>query len=90
MKRRLALAATAYFQVLAVAANTVFLAKADLLGVAFAAFTIQWLWTANVRRINVATFADRLTYCIAGTAGSITGMYVPSYIAFFFHLINSR
>jgi len=75
-KDHIRLMATAYFQILFVAINTTFIAKGLPLGVAFATYSIQYLWTINVKKVVFAKEFDRHLYSISGTAGALTGYYL--------------
>ena len=65
---------TGFMQVYFVAINTVFLARENFLGVAFASFAISWLWTVNVKRAAFGTNTDRMVYSLGAMAGALSGL----------------
>lgn len=75
-KDRLLLLATAYFQVLFVGANTVFLASGKFEHSLITGFLISLLWTLNVKRVAFGGWTDRLIYATGAGFGTVSGMTI--------------
>lgn len=71
---------TAFLQVLFVSANTYFLSQVNWIGVAICGYSISWLWTSNVRKVNVATRKERIVYSIGAMLGGLTGLFLATWI----------
>lgn len=80
MRNRLKLFTTAFLQVFLVSANTWFISRMFWVGIAAAGFGISYLWTVNVRSVNIATKTDRLIYSTGAMLGGLCGVYFSSLI----------
>ena len=67
---------TAYLQVLLVSANTYFISRVSWIGIAICSFGISYVWTMNVKRISVSSFADRMAYASGAMLGGLTGVLI--------------
>lgn len=65
---------TAFLHVFLVSINTIFLSRMYYPGVAVAGFFISYLWVGNVKKVNVASRAERITYSTGAMIGGLTGM----------------
>lgn len=65
---------TAFLHVFMISVNTIFLARTFYPGVAVAGFMISYLWVGNVKKVTVATRAERLIYSTGAMLGGLTGM----------------
>lgn len=65
---------TAFLQVFLVSINTIFLSRTYYPGVAVAGFFITYIWVGNVKKVNVATRAERIIYSTGAMLGGLTGM----------------
>ncbi len=73
MKTRALLFLTAFIQISLVAANTVFLAKANIPGMIVSSFGINWMWTHNVKKTAFSDETDRVIYAVGATCGCLFG-----------------
>lgn len=71
---------TAFGQVFLVSANTFFISKLFLPGIAIAGFGISWLWTGNVKRVTFGGTRDRLIYSAGAMIGGIFGVLASKMI----------
>jgi len=71
---------TAFVQVYFVSVNTYFIAKEIYLGVIFAAFMINIIWSFNIKRMAFGSLIDRMTYAVGATIGSVAGLWSSSFI----------
>jgi len=78
-KNRFALFACGFVQVFFVAINTVFLAKAFILGVLIASFMISIVWSFNVKKIAFGNRLDRFVYASGASIGSVAGLLLSLY-----------
>lgn len=60
-------------QIFCVAANTVFLQQDLLPAIALSSYAISYLWTRNVKRMALATEADRHVYSVSCMGGALGG-----------------
>lgn len=67
---------TAYFQVLFVSLNTIFLAEKNPTMVLLCAFLISLMWTNNVKKIAFGNEMDKVIYAIGASLGSVSGLYL--------------
>lgn len=65
---------TAFLQVFLVSVNTIFLSRMFYPGVAIAGFAISYLWVGNVKKVTIATRAERIIYSTGAMLGGLTGM----------------
>ena len=72
---------TAFLQVFLVSINTIFLSRMYFPGVAVAGFAISYLWVGNVKKIHVATRAERIIYSTGAMLGGLTGMMTVQIIS---------
>lgn len=72
----LSLFITAFFQIMFVAMNTIFIANTNLIGVIISSFIISMIWTLNVKKAVFGTLYDRISYALGATFGSVLGMYI--------------
>jgi hypothetical protein len=79
-KARLLLAASAYAQVVFVAANTVFIAHYQLLPNLLTGFLISLVWTLNVKRVAFGDWPDRLIYATGAALGSVSGTIAAGWL----------
>ena len=66
---------TAFLQVFLISINTIFLSRNFMPGVAVAGFLISYLWVGNVKKVTIATRAERLVYSTGAMIGGLTGLY---------------
>jgi hypothetical protein len=72
---------TAFLQVFLVSINTIFLSRTFYPGVAIAGFAISYLWVGNVKKIHIATKAERIIYSTGAMLGGLTGMIVVQQVS---------
>lgn len=77
---RVNLAATAFVQVIFVAANTVFISAHQLLPNFITGFLISLVWTFNVKRVAFGDLTDRWFYATGAAFGSVSGTVVAGWI----------
>lgn len=73
MKEKSKLFTTAFLQVCCVAMNVVFIANGVWIPMLLTGFTISWLWCSNVKKIAIATVADKITYATGAMCGTGVG-----------------
>ena len=66
---------TGFTQVFFVAANTYLITQRLYVGIFFAAFTISYIWSYNVKKISIGDMKERIMYCFGAAIGSISGVY---------------
>lgn len=71
---------TGFIQVFFVGVNTFLIAKEVLLGIFFAAFTISWIWTWNVKKMAFGGVLDRIVYSLGAAFGSVLGVIFTRYL----------
>jgi hypothetical protein len=71
---------TAFIQVFLVSINTIFLSKGYYLGVAIAGFAISFFWVSNVKKANIATKSEQITYALGAMTGGLTGLFFTNII----------
>ena len=74
MNKSLQLFLTAFFQVLFVGANTIFISRLFWIGIIIGSVGISFIWTYNVKRIAFATMKDRIIYTTGALLGSLAGV----------------
>jgi hypothetical protein len=72
----LSLFGLSFIQVFFVSLNTIFLSESNYIGVMFAAFSISYIWTLNVKRLSVGTNFERFIYSIGAMSGSLSGLFI--------------
>ena len=72
---------TAYLQIFLVSINTIFLSRTYYPGVAVAGFFITYLWVGNVKKVTIASKAERIIYSIGAMLGGLTGMFVVQQVS---------
>jgi hypothetical protein len=77
-KTRLSLFILGFIQIFFVSVNTYFISKEIYFGVLFSAFTINMIYTMNVKRIVYGCFYDNVSYSLGATLGSVFGLYLSS------------
>jgi hypothetical protein len=70
----------AYIQVLFVSLNTIFLAKNNPSMVFVCAFIISYIWSHNVKKVAFGTELDKIIYSVGASLGSISGLFISTYI----------
>ena len=80
MKSKISVFVTGFIQVFFVVVNTYFTAKAIYLGVFLASFTISLVWTLNVKRTALGTWADRFLYAGGASVGAVSGLASGAFI----------
>lgn len=65
---------TGFLQVFLVGANTYFISRTEYSGMAVCGFGISYLWTINVRKANISTRWDRISYSTGAAVGGILGV----------------
>jgi hypothetical protein len=71
---------TSWLQVFLISINTVFLSKAFYPGVAVAGFLITYVWVGNVKKVNVASRAERIVYSLGAMTGGLCGLAFSSLV----------
>lgn len=66
---------TGFLQVFLVVCSTYFVANKAIIGIAATGFLISFVWTYNVKKVNVGTNKDRYIYSFGAMCGSIVGFY---------------
>lgn len=72
----LQLFSTGFLYVFGVAINTYLIAKVFYIGIFFTAFTLNWLWTSNIKKVNVSNSIGRFYYSLGAAIGAITGVFL--------------
>lgn len=80
-KDHIRLMATAYFQILAVSCNVVFIQKQFIIGTLISSFAISFLWTLNVKRVAFGGWFDRFLYALFASLGSVSGFLLSNLIS---------
>lgn len=70
----------AYFQVLFVSLNTVFLARNNPTMVFICAWGISYIWSHNVKKVALGNEWDRIIYSLGAALGSVSGLYLSNLI----------
>ncbi len=76
----LLLCVTAYFQILFVSCNVVFIQNNSFWGIMISSFFISLLWTLNVKRVAFGGWLDRILYAISAACGGVTGVYLSKWL----------
>jgi hypothetical protein len=79
-RQHIILSVTAYFQILFVSCNVVFIQKQSIIGVILSSFMISLLWTFNVKKVAFGGLVDRLLYAVFACAGAVTGVYLSNWL----------
>lgn len=79
-RQHIILSITAYFQILFVSCNVVFIQKQSILGVILSSFMISLLWTFNVKKVAFGGLVDRLLYAVFACAGAVAGVYLSNWL----------
>lgn len=66
---------TGFVQVFFVAANTYLITQRLYLGIFFAAYSISYIWSYNVKKISIGTMKERQLYCLGAAIGSVSGVF---------------
>jgi hypothetical protein len=72
---------TGFIQVYFVSVNICLLSLGSTVGVLIASFLVSFTWSINVKRVAFGGLADRITYSLAASAGSIAGLLSSELIA---------
>jgi len=67
---------TGFLYVFGVACNTYLIAKVFYVGIFFTAFILNWLWTSNIKKVNVSDSIGRFYYSLGAAVGSISGVFL--------------
>ena len=78
-KEHIILSITAYFQIMFVCMNVVFIQNSNIIGVIISSFMISFLWTLNIKKVAFGGLVDRLIYSFFACIGSISGYYLTIY-----------
>ncbi len=80
MKIKMVLFITALVQVCFVAMNVVFITRAMIVPMVVTGFAISFIWTLNVKRIAIGSWADRITYATGAAIGTYLGFLSSHYL----------
>ncbi len=79
-KAHIILCVTAYFQILFVSCNVVFIQNKSVAGIIISSFFISLLWTLNVKRVAFGGWLDRFLYAISASCGAFMGYYFSNWL----------
>lgn len=71
---------TGFTQVFLVAINTYFISQLFYSGIGIVAFLISFVWCFNVGKVSTGTLTDKLIYSLGASVGSLSGVYLSSFI----------
>jgi len=74
MRKHFEIFTTGFAQVFLVSANIYFISKLFWPGIAVCGFGISYLWCINVRKVNLGTKLEQVTYSTGAMLGGLTGV----------------
>ena len=80
MKKLIIIFITAFAQVFLVSANVYFISRTTWLGIAVCGFGISFLWTINVRKVNVGSTMEQVVYSTGAMCGGLIGVLLAKII----------
>lgn len=80
MKKYVLIFTTGYAQVFLVSANIYFISRTNWVGISVCGFGISYLWTINVRKVNLGSRVEQFTYSFGAMLGGLTGVMMAKLI----------
>jgi len=80
MRKHLTIFITGFYQVFLVSANIYFISNLIWLGIAICGFGISLLWCINVRKVNLGSKFEQVTYSTGAMFGGLTGVMIAQLI----------
>lgn len=77
---RVQLYLTAFLQVMFVAANTVFIAKALVTEMLITSFCLSFVWTLNIKKVAFGNWIDRVIYAAGACTGTGVGFLLANHL----------
>jgi hypothetical protein len=65
---------TGFAQVALASANIYFISRTSWGGIALCGWGVSYLWTFNVKKINIGSHLEQLTYATGAMSGGLTGV----------------
>jgi hypothetical protein len=75
---------TGFLQVFFVCVNTYFIGKEMYMAVFVVGCIISIVWTYNVKKISIGSFADRMIYALGAGVGAVSGLFASTHLFQYF------
>lgn len=80
MKKLAVIFLTGFAQVFLVSANIYFISRTNWVGISVCGFGISYIWTINVRKVNLASRSEQFTYSFGAMIGGLCGVLMAKMI----------
>ena len=61
-------------QIFFVSVNTILISKEMVIQAGVCGFLLSFVWTFNIRRITIASWGERISYCLGAAVGTSSGI----------------